>query len=63
MTPLEAWGIISANLKNHYAFRRAMYPNDKGYTEAEIEAEVICFRALQEMEKREKAERGDNNGC
>lgn len=52
MTPIEAWGIISANLANHYKVRRAMYPNDKGYTDAEVEAEVICFQALKEMQER-----------
>jgi hypothetical protein len=52
MTPLEAWNIISANLNDHYKARRAMYPTSKGYTEAEIEAEAMCFRALKEMQER-----------
>ena len=56
MTPMEAWGIISANLNSHYKLRRSMYPNSKGYTDAETEAEIICFRALKEM-----AERCKNN--
>lgn len=54
MTPLEAWNIISANLANHHKVRRAMYPNDKGYTDAEVKAEVICFQALMEMQERRK---------
>ncbi len=54
MTPLEAWHIISANLNDHYKARRALYPTRKGYTEAEIEAEVICFQALKEMQERSK---------
>lgn len=54
MTPMEAWRIISANLNDHYKARRAMYPNDKGYTDAEVEAEVICFQALKEMQERGK---------
>jgi hypothetical protein len=56
MTPLEAWRIISANLTKYYNVRSATYPGDK-CTDAEIEAEVICFKALQEMEKR-----GADNG-
>ena len=52
MTPMEAWGIISANLANHYKMRRATNPKDKGYTDAEIEAEIMCFQALKEMQER-----------
>ena len=54
MTPMEAWHIISANLMQLYKMRRAEYPNFKGYTDAEVEAEVICFKALEEMQKKEK---------
>lgn len=43
MTPMEAWGIVSSNL-NRYA-------NEKGYTKADIEAEVICFYALKKLEE------------
>lgn len=52
MTPMEAWHIISANLNDHYKARRAMYPTSKCYTDAEIEAEVMCFQALKEMQER-----------
>ena len=52
MTPLEAWHIIFANLNSLYKMRRSIHPNDKGYTDAEVEAEVICFRALKEMQER-----------
>jgi hypothetical protein len=52
MKPMEAWHIISANLSQYYSFRMATTYGDKGCTDAEIEAEVICFKALQEMEKR-----------
>jgi hypothetical protein len=52
MTPMEAWGIISANLNDRYKTRRAMYKTSNGFTEAEIEAEVICFQALKEMQER-----------
>ena len=51
MDGLEAWHIISANLMELYKHRRATY-GGKGYTEADTTAAVICFKALQEMEKR-----------
>lgn len=50
MTPLEAWHIISANLATLYKMRKD--GKFKGYTDAEVEAEVICFHALQEMNQR-----------
>ncbi len=50
MTPLEAWHIISANLSDLYKKRRDEH--FKGYVEADIQAEVICFQALKEMEER-----------
>ena len=50
MSPMEAWHIISANLMELYKKRRT--ENFNGYVDAEIEAEVICFMALKEMEKR-----------
>ena len=51
---MEAWHIISANMMQLYKMRRAENPNFKGYTDAEVEAEVICFKALEQMEKQEK---------
>lgn len=57
MTPLEAWHIISANLNELYKQRRAMFPDSKeykGYTDAEVEAEIICFVALREEERSEQ---------
>ncbi len=54
MRPLDAWHVISANLAHLYKMRRiACY---KGYVEADTMAEVITFKALQEMEEREKNE-------
>lgn len=47
MTPMEAWRIISANLWELYKRRRADNPNYKGYTDADVEAEVIAFMALK----------------
>ena len=53
MTPMEAWHIISANMMQLYKMRRANNPYFKGYTDAEVEAEVICFKALELMKKQE----------
>ena len=50
MTPMEAWHIISANLATLYKMRKD--DKFKGYTDVEVEAEVICFKALQEMNQR-----------
>ena len=50
MTPMDAWHIISANLADLYKKRRT--ESFKGYVDAEVEAEVICFKALKEMEER-----------
>lgn len=55
MKPMEAWCVISANLANLYKMRRAIDPKDKGFTEAETQAEVICFQALKETEERRTA--------
>ena len=52
MTPMEAWSIISANLAHLYKIRRSAYPQFKGYDDADIEAELIAFQALKEMEDR-----------
>ena len=49
MEPMEAWRIISANLWDLYKKRRT--ETYKGYTEADTEAEVICFEALRKMQK------------
>lgn len=50
MTPMEAWGIISANLMELYKCKRT--ETFKGYTDADLEAEVLCFKALREMYER-----------
>ena len=54
MSPMDAWHIISANLCDLYKKRKTNC--FKGYVDAEIEAEVICFKALKEMEKKFKNE-------
>ena len=54
MTPMEAWRIISADLTDLYKMRRALNNSDKGYTDAEVEAEIECFMALKEKEERSK---------
>ena len=52
MNAHDAWKIISSNLAHFYKMRRAeTYP---GYNSADTMAEVITFKALQEMEEREK---------
>lgn len=50
MTPMQAWRVISANLAELYTRRKGNAY--KGYTDGDIEAEVIAFKALQEMETR-----------
>lgn len=50
MTPMEAWRVISANLMELSKLKKT--DTFKGYVDADIEAEVICFKALQEMDKR-----------
>lgn len=55
MTPMRAWHIISANLMQLYKIRHAQHPNAKPFTDAEISAEVMCFEALQRMQKEEGA--------
>lgn len=57
MTPMEAWHVISANLCELYKIRRGRN-FEKGYTDAEVKAEVICFQALKKMEERNKHDEG-----
>lgn len=54
MKPMDAWRIISANLCDLYKMRKTKC--FKGYTDADIQAEVICFQALKEKEERDNAE-------
>ncbi len=49
MTPTEAWRIISANLMELYKLKKT--DTFKGYTDADIEAELICFKAVNRMQK------------
>lgn len=53
MTGLEAWAIISRNFTELRDYRRAENPEDKGYTDEELEAEVMAFRGLKELDERE----------
>ena len=53
MTPMQAWHIISANLAELYKLKRGN--NFKGYTDNDVQAEVICFKALKEMDGRNNA--------
>lgn len=52
MTPMEAWHIIARDLHELYDKRNA--EGNKPYTDDEIEAEVLCFVALREMEGEDK---------
>lgn len=51
MKPMDAWHIISANLAHLVRLRRCD-GDPKGFVPADTEAEVIAFKALQEMEER-----------
>lgn len=51
MKPMEAWSIVSANLAHLVRIRRCQ-GDPKGFVDAETEAEVITFKALQEMQER-----------
>lgn len=51
MTPMDAWKIISKNLKQLYATRASL--GITPYTDEEIEAEVMCFKTLNEAQRRE----------
>lgn len=52
MTPREAWGIISRALIELYDRRAA--EGLEPYKDKEMQAEVVCFMALKEMEERAK---------
>lgn len=50
MTPMEAWSVISRNLKNYYSLIASV--NGEVHINPEnIEAEVMCFEALRRLEK------------
>lgn len=51
MTPMDAWHIISANLAHLVRLRRCQ-GDPKGFVPADTEAEVMAFKALQEMQER-----------
>lgn len=51
MTPMEAWRIISKNLTELYQRRYAAAGHKKPWTQEEITAEVLCFKALETAEK------------
>lgn len=51
MTPMEAWRIISRNLNEYYRTRRIDHCKVV-CSDNEIEAEVMCFQALKEMQER-----------
>ena len=51
MKPMDAWHIISANLAHLVRLRRCD-GDPKGFVPADTEAEVMAFKALQEMQAR-----------
>jgi hypothetical protein len=51
MTPMDAWKIISRNLMQLYKLRAEFL--DVAYTQEDIQAEVMCYMALKEMEKKD----------
>lgn len=55
MEPQEAWRVISANLSHYYRMTRNN--TFKGYTQTDIEAEVVTFQALKELQLRLDGER------
>ena len=50
MTTMDAWHIISRNL--HELYNRRNANGEKPYNDEEIEAEVMCFVALKEWNRR-----------
>lgn len=53
MKPLEAWRIIGGCMNALVNIRQSLYPQENGYSQEEVEAEVICFEALRKMEEEE----------
>ena len=51
MKALEAWRIISGCMNELVNIRQSLYPQGKGYSKEEIEAQVICFEALRKLEE------------
>lgn len=51
MTPMEAWRVISENMLELYKRRKTSCY--KGYTDADVEAEVVCFNALRQAKNGE----------
>lgn len=52
MIGLEAWAIIAKCFAQLRDYRRAENPKDKGYTDEELKAEVMAFKALKELDER-----------
>ena len=51
MKPLEAWRIISSNMNELERYRQILTNGGKGYSQEEVQAEVMCFEALRRMEE------------
>ena len=54
MKPMEAWRIISGCMNELVNIRQSLYPQGKGYSQEEIEAQVMCFEALRKIQEESK---------
>ena len=54
MKPLEAWRIISGCMVELVNIRQSLYTKGKGYSQEEVEAQVMCFDALRKLEEESK---------
>lgn len=50
LTPIEAWHIISGCMNELANIRAAIC--GQGFSQEEVQAEVICFEALRRMEEK-----------
>ena len=55
MQPCEAYTIISRCLDELARLRETVYIRGKGYSQQEVEAQVICFEALRRMQEEDQA--------
>lgn len=60
MTPMEAYRVLSSMHHDLASLRIMLYPGSKGYSNEEIQAQVIAFEALRRMEENEGANTGRN---
>lgn len=51
MKPLEAYRIIIGCMNELCNIRQSLYPKGKGYSQEEVEAQVMCFEALRRLQE------------